>query len=96
MYQEHCHFSPNFPQDLKSFSDPNVLVGVNRIIQYPFIPLVIEETTEEDLKRLAEKKREGGKRLQEIAVKQRADKVNSSFPHSLSLFFEEYLTDKEG
>jgi actin-related protein 5 len=38
-----------------------------------------EEKTEEELERIAEKKRENGRRLQEMQQKQRLDKVRRRF-----------------
>lgn len=46
-----------------------------RVIQFPFTLPVVEEKTEEELARIAEKRKEQGKKLQEMAAKNRMEKV---------------------
>lgn len=47
-----------------------------RIIQFPFTVQVAEEKTEEELARIAERKKEQGRKLQELAAKSRLEKVH--------------------
>lgn len=44
-------------------------------MQFPFVLPVIEEKTEEELARIAEKRREQGRKLQEMAAKTRMEKL---------------------
>jgi actin-related protein 5 len=44
-------------------------------VQFPFSVPVAEEKTEEDIARLAERRREQGRKLQEMAAKAREEKV---------------------
>ena len=46
-----------------------------RIIQFPYTLPVTEEKTEEELARIAERRREQGRKIQEIAAKSRLEKV---------------------
>jgi len=49
--------------------------AAERIIQFPFSIPVIDEKTEEELTRIAEKRKEQAKKLQELAAKSRMEKV---------------------
>lgn len=55
--------------------DPSALQAAARIVQFPFAAPVAEEKTEEELARIAERRKEQGKKLQEIAAKNRTEKV---------------------
>lgn len=54
-----------------------------RVIQFPFVLPVVEEKTAEELARITEKRKEQGKKLQEMAAEKRREKV--SYPHFLEL-----------
>lgn len=54
-----------------------MLRDAERIVQFPYNTPVTEEKTEEDLLRIAERRKEQGRKLQEIAAKARMDKVRS-------------------
>ena len=75
MYRDHCYFSTDYKSEIHACTDPRFLAAADRVIQFPFVPLVVEEKTEEELARQVEKKKEGGRRLQEQAAKQRLEKV---------------------
>ena len=47
-------------------------------MQFPFALPVVEEKTEEELAKIAEKRREQGKKLQEMAAEKRKEKVGGS------------------
>jgi actin-related protein 5 len=69
--------SPDYTTLLRSLCDPLQLRAVERIIQFPFVLPAADERTEEEIARAAEKRREQGKKLQEMAAKSRLDKVLS-------------------
>ena len=48
-----------------------------KVIQFPFSAPVAEEKTEEELARIAERRREQGRKLQELAAKAREEKVGT-------------------
>jgi actin-related protein 5 len=56
--------------------DPLNLKAQQIIVQFPFNAPATEEKTEEELARIAERRREQGKKLQEIAAKARLEKAN--------------------
>ncbi|EDN11056.1 conserved hypothetical protein [Histoplasma mississippiense (nom. inval.)] len=56
-------------------SNSSRLEDRNRVIQYPFTEHVVVEKTEEELARIAERKKESGRRLQEQAAKIRLEKL---------------------
>src|SRR6266576_2283203 len=69
--------SPDYAALLRSLRDPLQLRAVERIIQFPFVLPAADERTEEEIARVVEKRREQGKKLQEMAAKSRLDKVLS-------------------
>lgn len=60
---------------MRALKDPLKLRENTCTIQFPFALPVVEEKTEEELARIAEKRREQGRKLQEIAAKTRMEKV---------------------
>jgi actin-related protein 5 len=81
--------SPDYPALLRRLRDPLQLRAVERIIQFPFVLPAADERTEEEIARAAEKRREQGKKLQEMAAKARLDKVQSP---DVFLFFNQFVT----
>lgn len=79
MLQTFCEFSSDYLSLLRSLSDPVALSRSGKIIQFPFSQPAIDEKTEEEQARLAEKRKEQGKRLQEMAAKARMEKVRTSY-----------------
>ena len=75
MLQTFCEFSPDYQSKLRLLKDPLNLHLFERVIQFPFAQPVAEEKTEEDLARIAEKRKEQGRKLQEIAARSRQEKV---------------------
>ena len=75
MVREHCYISQDFQQEMRRFLDWTGLEERDHIIQYPFTEHVVVEKSQEELDRIAEKKRLGGIRLQEQAAKMRLDKL---------------------
>ena len=75
MVREHCYISQDFDTEMRSFLDWTGLEDRDHLIQYPFTEHVAIEKTEEELARIAERKKESGRRLQEQAAKMRLDKL---------------------
>lgn len=74
-----CSFSPDYQSLLRKLKDPLGLRASECVVQFPFSTLPAEaEKTEEELNRITERKREQGRKLQEIAAKARLEKVSSS------------------
>ena len=76
--QNFCEFSPDYPALLRTLKDPLNLRTSERVVQFPFALPVVEEKTEEELAKIAEKRREQGKKLQEMAAEKRKEKVGGS------------------
>ncbi|CCO26742.1 Actin-like protein arp5 [Rhizoctonia solani AG-1 IB] len=70
-----CEVAPDYDQKLRELTDPEKMQQADRIVQFPFIAPNETEKTEEELARQAEKKREAGRRLQEMAVQKRLEKL---------------------
>ncbi|PSS06632.1 hypothetical protein PHLCEN_2v3588 [Hermanssonia centrifuga] len=73
--QNLCEFSVDYPALLRKLKDPLNLRAHEKVIQFPFTVPIVEEKTEEELARIAERKREQGRKLQEIAAKARVEKL---------------------
>lgn len=75
MYRDHCYHALDYAQEIDAFADSRTLAAADRIIQAPFVLVTVDEKTEEELARQAEKKREAGRRLQEQTARQRLEKL---------------------
>lgn len=69
----------DYLEELASYEDPEVFKTKDKVIQFPFVAPVVEEKTEEEQARLAAKRKEQGRRLQEQAAKARLEKVKGYF-----------------
>jgi len=77
MMQNFCEFAPDYLEQIRRLRQPDALRAGARIIQFPFALPVVEEKTEEELARITERRREQGKKLQEIAAKNRQEKLEA-------------------
>ena len=75
MVREHCYVSYNFDDEVNHYLDWDGLDVRDHLIQYPFTEHLAAEKSEEELARIAERKRQGGIRLQEQAAKMRLEKL---------------------
>ena len=75
MIRQHCYIAQDFDDEIRHYLDWTGLEDRDHIIQYPYTEPVVIEKTEEELARIAEKKREGGRRLQVQAAKMRLEKL---------------------
>ncbi|KAG4304836.1 hypothetical protein PORY_001889 [Pneumocystis oryctolagi] len=75
LLHDHTYVSLSYSDEIKRFLDPEVLAVEDRIIQFPCIETPSNLKTEEELARLAEKRREAGRRLQKQAQKTRLEKL---------------------
>lgn len=75
MVREHCYLSKDFDNELRTYLDWSGLEDRERIIQYPYTEEVIIQKTEEELAKIAERKKESGRRLQEQAAKMRLERL---------------------
>ena len=73
--RDHCYTSQNFDSEMLTYLDWSGLEDRDHLIQYPFTEHVVVEKTEEELARIAERKKESGRRLQEQAAKMRLEKL---------------------
>ncbi|CEJ61613.1 Putative Chromatin remodeling complex subunit Arp5 [Penicillium brasilianum] len=75
MVHKHCYISHDYDRELSGYLDWTGLEERNHVIQYPFTEHVVVEKTQEELARIAERKKESGRRLQEQAAKMRLEKL---------------------
>lgn len=75
MLQDHCYVSDSYDNEIKSYLDWTGLEDRDIVIQYPFTEEVIVQKSEEELARIAERKKESGRRLQEQAAKLRLERL---------------------
>lgn len=76
LLQNKCEFATDYPELIRSMNDPLNIKSRQIVVQFPFNAPTNEEKTEEDLARMAERRREQGKKLQEIAAKARQEKAS--------------------
>ena len=75
MLRDFCYVSRDYNEELSGYLEWTGLEDRERIIQYPFTEEVIVQKTEEELARIAERKKESGRRLQEQAAKMRLERL---------------------
>jgi actin-related protein 5 len=73
--QDHCYLSRDFDQELSTYLDWTGLEDRDHVIQYPYTEEIVVQKSEEELARIAEKRKESGRRLQEQAAKARLEKL---------------------
>lgn len=75
MLKEYCYNSKDYEKELKGYLNWEGLEDRDIVIQYPFTEEVVIEKSEEELARIAERKKESGRRLQEQAAKLRLERL---------------------
>ncbi|KAF9255388.1 actin-like ATPase domain-containing protein [Marasmius fiardii PR-910] len=75
MLRNFCEVAEDYTSLIRTFKDPNILRASEKIIQFPFTVPVADEKTEEELARASEKRKEQGRKLQEMAAKTRMEKL---------------------
>lgn len=40
MYRDHCYYATDYTSEIRAFADASTLAAADRIIQFPFVPLV--------------------------------------------------------
>ncbi|EIW73296.1 hypothetical protein TREMEDRAFT_59461 [Tremella mesenterica DSM 1558] len=77
MYRETCYFSSSYEEELRSLEDPEKLAAMTTIVQFPYNQPDVVEKTEAELAAAADRRREQGKRLQDMQSKMRAEKLTA-------------------
>ena len=75
MVRDFCYLSKDYDQELAHYLEWTGLEDRERIIQYPYTEEVVVTKTEEELAKIAERKKESGRRLQEQAAKMRLERL---------------------
>jgi actin-related protein 5 len=75
LVREHCYVSQDYEAELSSCLDWTGLEDRNHVVQFPYTEQVVVQKTEAELAAAAEKRKEGGRRLQAQAAKMRLDKL---------------------
>lgn len=75
MIKDYCYMSPDFNSELSGYLEWTGLEDRDVVIQYPYTEEVVIQKSEEELARIAERKKESGRRLQEQAAKMRLEKL---------------------
>lgn len=75
MIRDHCYLSKGYDKELSTCLDWTGLEDRDHVIQYPYTEEIIVQKSEEELARIAEKRKESGRRLQEQAAKMRLEKL---------------------
>ncbi|PHH64823.1 hypothetical protein CDD81_3889 [Ophiocordyceps australis] len=75
MVKKYCYVSRDYDAELATYLDWTGLEDRDIVIQYPYTEEVVVQKSEEELNRIAERKKESGRRLQEQAAKMRLEKL---------------------
>lgn len=75
MLKDHGYVSNSYDDELAGYLDWTGLEDRDVVIQYPYTEEVVVQKSEEELARIAERKKESGRRLQEQAAKMRLEKL---------------------
>ena len=75
MVRDFCYVSRDYDQEISQMMEWTGLEDRERIVQYPYTEEVVVQKTEEELARVAERKKESGRRLQEQAAKMRLERL---------------------
>ncbi|KAI5799684.1 hypothetical protein FPQ18DRAFT_287043 [Pyronema domesticum] len=75
LVMDHCYVSGDYKEEVETYLQPDHLEVKDRVVQFPYTELVKTEKSQEELDKLAEKRKESGRRLQEQAAKARLEKL---------------------
>lgn len=75
MLRDYGYVSQDYDNELASYLEWKGLEDRDIVVQYPYTEVVVEQKTEEELARIAERKKESGRRLQQQAAKMRLEKL---------------------
>jgi actin-related protein 5 len=75
MLREHGNIAHDYDGEIKDYLDWTGLEDRDVVIQYPYTEEIVVQKTEEELAKIAERKKESGRRLQEQAAKMRLEKL---------------------
>ncbi|KAF4126814.1 actin-related protein 5, partial [Geosmithia morbida] len=75
MIKDHFYVSQDFDTEVASYLDWTGLEDRDVVMQYPFTEEVVVQKSQEELERIAERKKESGRRLQEQAAKMRLERL---------------------
>ncbi|KAI9167050.1 Actin-like protein arp5 [Paramyrothecium foliicola] len=75
MLREHCTVAKDYDAEIRNYLDWTGLEDRDIVIQYPYTEEIVVQKSEEELARIAERKKESGRRLQEQAAKMRLEKL---------------------
>jgi actin-related protein 5 len=100
LVNDHCYIAQDYVDEISHYLDWTGLEDRDHIIQWPFTEQVVIPKSEEELARQAEKKKEAGRRLQEMAAKMRLEKLvrkeqELEYYHDLQLRIEAATNKKD-
>jgi len=75
LVRSHCYISQDYDKEMLRMLDWTGLEDRDHIVQLPFQEKEVVQKTEGEIRRAEEKRREGGRRLQEQAAKMRLEKL---------------------
>lgn len=100
LVREHCYISQDYDAEALHMLDWTGLEDRDRVVQLPFAEKEVVQKTEEEIRIAEEKRREGGRRLQEQAAKMRLEKLvrkeqELGYFKELQIRIQEATTKKE-
>ena len=78
MLEQLCYVSPDYDTELRSLSVPENLAKIDKVVQLPYVPPERQEKSQEELEKIAERKRAAGQRLIEQTRAMRQEKAEQN------------------
>ena len=78
MMESLCYVSPDYDDDIRSLSVPDNLAKMDKVVQLPFVQPERQEKSQEELDKIAERKRAAGQRLIEQTRVMRQEKAEQN------------------
>ncbi|KAH7100193.1 actin-like ATPase domain-containing protein [Auriculariales sp. MPI-PUGE-AT-0066] len=75
MMRNFCEFAPDYRELVRDLSTAEAIQAADKIIQMPYASTIEVEKSDEELARIAEKRKEAGRKLREQLAKKRAEKL---------------------
>lgn len=78
MLEQLCNISPDYDAEIRSLSVPENLAKIDKVVQLPYVPPERQEKSQEELEKIAERKRAAGQRLIEQTRAMRQEKAEQN------------------
>ncbi|KAJ3030145.1 Nuclear actin-protein involved in chromatin remodeling [Rhizophlyctis rosea] len=85
MVRQHSYTALDYQEEMRALTDPVKFDFIDRVIQFPFVEKVDEQEDLEEAERVAERRREQGRRLAERTAQMREEKLREKEAYAAEL-----------